>query len=366
MTDVVRASRTSRRGATPRPGPVGTRSRPFSSSNGSVRSSANQRRLAERSPGSVNPRSDASANVGGAAEAGLEHAAAPHRDAAGDAQIVDPDRFGQAPDPTSLDVDDRAGAGVERRARGGGGGDRLVEADRRAQPAGQLGVAGDVVLGQGLFDQEEVEIVEPGEMVCVVEGVRGVGVDLQEDVGTHGRPQRHEGFDVGARLDLALDPAVSLGEVALDHPHQFRPVALDPDRDAGIDRVPLAAEVLGQGTARPAQVRVEERHLHRGFGHGVALDVVEPPSGQDPRQQVPLEDVVSPGRVLGRVGGFGERHALAPSLGAVARQDPDQDDVLHRLRAERRPEGGDERQLEPAELEPFDVRTQVRARWRAS
>ena len=63
---------------------------------------------------------------------------------------------------------------------GPGRGDRLVQTDRGAQRAGQRGVPGEVVLGQWLFDQQQVERVEAGQLPGVGERVGGVGVDLEE------------------------------------------------------------------------------------------------------------------------------------------------------------------------------------------
>ena len=74
-------------------------------------------------------------DVVGAADAGLEHAAVPHRNAVLGAQVVQPDRFAVPADAARLDVDDPAGAGGNRVARDPDGVDRLVEADRRAQIA---------------------------------------------------------------------------------------------------------------------------------------------------------------------------------------------------------------------------------------
>ncbi len=51
--------------------------------------------------------------VGCPADARLEHPAAPDRDPAIEAEVVDPDRFEIAADPTGLDVGDLAGAELD-------------------------------------------------------------------------------------------------------------------------------------------------------------------------------------------------------------------------------------------------------------
>ena len=53
-------------------------------------------------------------NVVRAADAALEHAAVPHRNAVRGRQIVQADRLAMTADPARLDVDDPAGAGVDR------------------------------------------------------------------------------------------------------------------------------------------------------------------------------------------------------------------------------------------------------------
>ena len=57
-------------------------------------------------------------------------------------------------------------------------------------------MSADVVLGQRLLDQEQVELVELRQLRGVGKGVGGVGVDLQQDrreAFAHGarRPRRH-------------------------------------------------------------------------------------------------------------------------------------------------------------------------------
>ncbi len=92
---------------------------------------------------------------------------------------MDPDRFEVAADTSGLDVGDLAGPEFDGVRGAGGRDERLVEADRRLDLGGQAGVADDVVLGQGLLDQEEVELVEAAQVRAVGPAVGGVGVDLE-------------------------------------------------------------------------------------------------------------------------------------------------------------------------------------------
>ena len=137
---------------------------------------------AEMSPVSVNPSSAASAAL--AARPMPVSSIPPHHTGTPelDAQVVDPPRLEVAADPARLDVDDLAGPELDRVARDRHRGDRLVEADRCRRRLGEAGVADEVVLGQRLLDQQQVELVEAAQVVDVVAAVRGVGVDLERDV----------------------------------------------------------------------------------------------------------------------------------------------------------------------------------------
>src|SRR5690606_15501682 len=91
-----------------------------------------------------------------AAEARLQHAAAPHRDPVGPAQVVDAAGLQVAAHPAGLDVDDGAGAEGDGGRRVLGRFDGLVEADGGAQFAGEAGVLDEVVVGERLFDEQQV------------------------------------------------------------------------------------------------------------------------------------------------------------------------------------------------------------------
>jgi hypothetical protein len=70
-------------------------------------------------------------------------------------------------------------------------------------------VAEQVVLGQRLFDQQEVEGIQPRQVPCVGTRVRGVRVDLEQDV-VEPLAYGAYGLQVQARLDLQLDAGVPL------------------------------------------------------------------------------------------------------------------------------------------------------------
>src|SRR5436305_890774 len=65
--------------------------------------------------------------------------------------------------------------------------DTLVEAEGREQLALQGGVVDDVVVGEGLLDQQQAQGVERVEERGVRQGVGRVGIDLQRRLWVRGR-----------------------------------------------------------------------------------------------------------------------------------------------------------------------------------
>ena len=147
------------------------------------------------------------------------------------------DRFEVAADPARLDVGDLARAQLDRVGGAGRRHQRLVEADRGVDLVGETGVADDVVLGQRLFDQQQAELVETGEVGAVGAAIGGVGVDLERRVGADQFAHGGHLLDVGSRLDLQLDAHVAVVDVALYRGEQIVGRVVDahadPARDAG-------------------------------------------------------------------------------------------------------------------------------------
>src|ERR671923_2736372 len=309
--------------------------------------------------------------VRGTPDARLEHPAAPDWDVLWGAHVVDALRLRDATHAALLDVDDPARSELDRRARVGGRTYRLVEAQIGSDQRLQLRVLDHVVVMQRLLDHEEVAFVEVSEHSGVVERVRGICVDGKQDVG-EGVANRANPLDVEARLDLQLDPPIALPQVPGHQLEQRLRRRLDPHRDAALDAVPRATEVLGEGTTERTQVRVEERVDERGLRHGISpdegehtLDVVGSDiSGRDERgrQQVPKDEPRAGVPLLGVVG-FGSRDALAPAF-CVVGLDPSQDALFVARLAEARPERTNEWQPNDAQLDrpdpghpPVTVRT---------
>src|SRR5262245_8166158 len=92
-------------------------------------------------------------------------------------------RLGVARNAAQLYVDDPACAQLQRLSRVVHAQNGFVQTYRGLQSWLQLGVVDDVVVGQGLFDHQQVELVQPAEQIGVGERVGGVGVHRHQLLG---------------------------------------------------------------------------------------------------------------------------------------------------------------------------------------
>ena len=72
-------------------------------------------------------------------------------------------------------------------------------------------------LGEGLFDEEQAELVEAQQVREVTRPVDAVGIDLKGKLVAEPLPHRAQRGDVPPGLNLELDPQVAVGEVAAHH-----------------------------------------------------------------------------------------------------------------------------------------------------
>ncbi|GAA5772907.1 hypothetical protein Aros01_09469 [Streptosporangium roseum] len=129
-----------------------------------------------------------------------------------------------------------------------------------------------VVVGEGLFDEQQAEVVELGQVGGVGEGVGGVGVDLQQEVVAEAFAHRADGGQVPAGFDLQFDPDVALVEVAADGVEQLGDGVHDAHRHPARHPVGGGAQEGGQGLAAGAELGVQDGGLQGGLGHPVALE----------------------------------------------------------------------------------------------
>ncbi len=133
-------------------------------------------------------------------------------------------------------------------------------------------MAADVLLLQRLLDQQQAERVEPAQLGDVRQRVRGVGVDLEQQLVAEAFAHGTDRLHVPAGLDLQLDARVPLGHVSLDGVQELGDRVHDADRDPARHRVPGGAQRGGERRPLGAQFGVEHRHLQRRLGHPVPLD----------------------------------------------------------------------------------------------
>ena len=197
-------------------------------------------------------------------------------------------------------------------------------------------MAADVLLRQRLLDQQQAEPSSCASRSASRAGVRGVRIDLEEDVSEPLADRAHR-LDVLPGLDLELDPAVALFEVALDGAQELVHVLVDADRDTAVDLGASAAEVLAEGHSLRTELGVEDGHLERALRHRVPAHAPQRRrdelSGhvalrEQSRQQVLANHVVGAADVLVRVERLAERDALAPALGVGADDTDEQDFAL--------------------------------------
>src|SRR3989454_2070029 len=297
-----------------------------------------------------------------AADARFEHAAVPHRNAMRRAQVVKPDRLGKPAHASRLDVDDAAGAGLDRRARDGHAFDRLVETNRRLQPPLQRRMIRHIVVLERLLDHHEVERIEPGEMVRVRRRVGRVGVHHQRDR-AEARAYGLHRLEIPAGLDLDLDPAIPRGELALDLRGKIVERLLNADRDARRDAGARTAERAAERLASQPRVEVPRRHLDGGLRHAMAADRLERgedltrvrEGGAEHARRDEVRDDVPRGLVrLGAVVRILLGDALAVA-GCTAAVDAHEDEVFVVDAAEAGLEEMDERELQQTQLQAFDL-----------
>ena len=159
----------------------------------------------------------------------------------------------------------------------------------------------------------------------VGEGVGGVGVHLQRNVGAEPVPHRGDRLDVPARADLQLDPHVALVEIAGHGVERRRDRVVDADRDPAGDGRPSDPEVFGEGAPQHAAQRRGPRSPAPPWPSGDP-DRVEDPGdglrreltrGEEHRRKPAPDDVGRAADILAGVQRLGPGDALDQPTTAV-------------------------------------------------
>src|SRR5712664_1817735 len=147
-------------------------------------------------------------DVANAPDAAFEHATAPDRNVARQAERLDLASAGVAADAAELDVNDARGAevesslGITRVANG------LVEANRSLQLLLEPGVIENVVPPKRLLHHQQIEFVKALQVLDIGQRVSRVCVNGQENIGMRVADGAHE-IEILAGLDLQFDALVA-------------------------------------------------------------------------------------------------------------------------------------------------------------
>ena len=149
------------------------------------------------------------------ADTALQHAAAPDRDIAGEAESLDFSGAGVAADAAHLDVDDARGAEVQSSFSIADVADRLVEAQGGLQMPLKFCMIGDVIPPERLLHHQEVKFVETLQMFQFCEGVSRIGIYGQKNAGVNIADGAHN-FEIFARFDLKFDALITGAKLNFD------------------------------------------------------------------------------------------------------------------------------------------------------
>src|SRR5579864_6904231 len=153
-------------------------------------------------------------NVVRAPDAGLQHPAAPHRDAVLLADVVNVTRHGESAHTAKLYIDDLARAQFHGRARLLFGMHAFIQANWSFEPLLKLDVTINVIPAERLLDHHQIKTIELLQERKIIHCISGVGIHHQLD-SRKLLPQTLHLLQVFARLDLDLDALVARREFFL-------------------------------------------------------------------------------------------------------------------------------------------------------
>ena len=282
------------------------------------------------------------------------------------AEVVQPNRLGEAADAPRLDVDDAAGAGAQSpRSRRADGLDRLVEADRRRQLPLQRRVIARCRRSRAAARSSSDRMRSSARQCAASASVYAALASTISGIAPKRVAHRLDGGDVPARLDLDLDAPVAGRELALararasSSSESWMPIETP---DAMRSRVPprTRAERLRPAGARSRSHAAISTAAFAMLWPRIAFSAGNTSRGcanvdaEHARRDEVRDDV--PGRLvrLGAVVRILLGDALAVRRHAVA-LDAHEDEMFVVDAAEAGLEEVDERKLEQAQLQAFDL-----------
>jgi len=198
-------------------------------------------------------------------------------------------------------------------------------------------MADEIVVREGLLDHHQSQIVEPQEVIEVIEGIGVVRIGHQMRLRTDGLAHRAHPCHIATRCDLDLHLLIAGQERGPHLLDQAIDRGLDPERDPRRDRVAGATDEASEGETLARGLEPPGAHLQRGLRHLVAAHVgledrVDLAGGPErPSEEPRREDARDrrPGGIEGLRGVVRQvvDHALAPDrrpigIGELTEEDP--------------------------------------------
>src|SRR6185369_4324034 len=122
---------------------------------------------------------------------------------------------------SDFDIDDLAAAKVECCFCLPLTDNTFVEAQGGSQVFLQGRMLNQVVVVEGLFDHQEIEVIKFRQVIRVGERVSGISVNRKQNTGEE-TPHFGDDVDVPTGFDLQLDPLITEAQIAFDAFQQLR------------------------------------------------------------------------------------------------------------------------------------------------
>src|SRR5579885_11736 len=304
-------------------------------------------------------------DVVGAADAGFQHAAAPHRYSVALTKIVNALCDGVTANASHFDVDNATSAEFDSGKRLLFRVNALVQTDGGLQALLQLNVAVEIVPAERLLDHHQmkrVELLQHGE---VAHSVGGIGIHHEPQAGKL-LAQPANRFNILPRLDLDFDALIASFKFHSNGGNESFQRFLNPNRDTGGNFPALASQQFGEWNVFEFRLSIPYGSFQRRFSHVVTADVTKqiPHGGRAGKLLAPNRwpNVVAknmPGGV-GRFGTIGRHfagHALSPASCALDVR-LDQKDAADVGSLDARLKRGDKRHVEFAKRDFADAHRQ--------
>src|SRR6266404_6999580 len=225
-------------------------------------------------PGQNKVRQSGKRDVVCASDPGLQHPAAPHRNAVRLAKIMDLLRRRVPADASQLDVDDLAGTQRDRRPRVLQRVNAFVQANRRFEPLLQFHVTVQILPPQRLLDHHQVISIELLQQRPVRRAIRGIGIHHQLDTRKI-LPHPLHLLHVFARFDFDFDALVARAKFLLHGCGEFVQRILDSDGNARSNLLAHSAQQLRERHALLLGLGIPHGRFQPALGHIVPTDRLE-------------------------------------------------------------------------------------------